>query len=236
MAATLLKDNRGLYELFLRYLVMMHRTEDIIAAWQMIAHRGIDGSTKLSVCNELVDKERYDLAGTIWKELRDDRKNTGFVQNSGFEEDILNGCFDWREGSGEGVSIETDSSIKVSGNRSMRIIFDGEHNPGIVLLSQIVPIQSGEKYRFSASVRSDEVTTTNGVFFAINGYHCDAPGIRSDVITGTRPWTEISIKLAMPETCKAVVISVIRERSSKLNNKIKGRVWVDDIKLTKEED
>jgi hypothetical protein len=40
----------------------------------------------------------------------------------------------------------------------------------------------------------------------------------------------------MPETCEAVVISAIRERSSKLNNKIKGQVWVDDIQLTKEED
>lgn len=226
------KDRPELHDHFFQYLARRRTADDIITAWQMISRSEVTESTKLMLCDVLIDNKEYGVAKKIWHKLTNDSDNSDSIQNGDFEYEIRNSCFDWRKGIAEGVEIERDEQFFYSGGSSARISFDGQHNPGISLLAQIVPVRSGERYRLSTFIKSDEITTKNGIVFEVRGDYCKQLYTRSAVFTGTRLWTRVQIEFKVPDECNSIIVSVMRDKSSKLNNKIKGVAWVDDMRLT----
>lgn len=232
----LLSDNASLYPQYLKYLMRQQRLDHAQDFWNNINRNFVDEQSRISFCEFLLAGRRYDEAWELWKEMnRRDLEglfNEEMPFNGGFEEVTRGGCFDWMVDRAEGVSVYFDSSVRSGGYRSLGISFDGKHNVDIYVIRQHLLLDPGA-YVLTADLKTNDLTTTNGLFFEARGRDCSGFYSTSEVITGTTLWNTVSMNFSVPPDCRLVDISLRRHKSRKLNNKIGGNAWVDEISLHK---
>lgn len=157
------------------------------------------------------------------------------VTNGSFEFDILNGGLDWRVVPVDGVAVGIESRDAVYGTRDMRIDFDGTQNVGYGHLLQYVLVRPNTRYRFSAYLRTDAITTDSGPRFQIFDVYSMKMLAETENAVGTSGWTEQRIEFKTPADTSLLLIRVARPASEKFDNKIRGTVWIDKVLLVAEE-
>ncbi len=229
-------DNRyEYYEPLLNYLAGRKELDDIEYVWNILPHDSVNKNVKLRLCDTAIRENRHELAATLWKSISVQKTGKGGVSNGDFEYDLAGGCFGWTVGKAGGMRTDIDRDFSVSGLKSFTVQFDGEHNPGIVILKQTIPVDGGSRYRLEAYMRTKDITTTNGLIYAVRGTGCRMKTVVSEQFTGTNRWRPMRIEFLTPDDCSAVTVALVREKSRKFNNKIGGTAWVDTVTLSKTE-
>jgi hypothetical protein len=229
----LLSKNPSLYDFYLRYLMSREKLNDIYYIWENVSHEYVGEETKIGICNLFMQKNQFDFVKTVWNSVYPYGAHSDLIQNADFEYAFNNECIGWRVGRADGVTVSLDYNEKYSGERAVGVQFDGEHNPRIAVLRQVVPAEMGRKYLFSSFVKTEGITSSNGILFEVKGYRCGGLHARSREFTGDNQWTEARIEFSVPEDCNAIIVSFMREKSNKFNNKINGKAWVDKANLMK---
>ncbi len=156
--------------------------------------------------------------------------------DGGFESGVIGGGFAWLfPAPGPDVQIAIDSQEKHSGNRSLRLMFAAKSN---ILFSDVchyVPIQPSSSYRFSAWVRTQALTTDQGIRFQLRplGTHDSSSAATPDV-HGTQPWTRLELPWASGKDVHELQVCLLRLPSDQPEGKIQGTAWVDDVALVPE--
>lgn len=154
------------------------------------------------------------------------------VANGSFESDILNGGLGWRVVPTAGATVSVDSLDAIDGARSMRIEFDGTQNVDYGHVLQYVLVRPNTRYRFSGYVRTSAITTDSGPRFQIfDPYDSGRIFAETGNTVGTSPWTEQNLDFKTPTSTRLLLIRVARPASGKFDNKIRGTVWVDKLRL-----
>jgi len=87
-------------------------------------------------------------------------------------------------------------------------------------------------YRFHALIRTEGLTTDQGIRFRISDAEAQA---RLDVIigqsTGSMLWSPVEYDLVVPQATRLLQVQVIRQPSLRFDNKVAGTAWVDDLRL-----
>ena len=222
---------------YLSYLMTTKRPDEAQEVWKGIDYNSLEQKLFIDYVNFLIDTKLYDQADDVWRtvtgKLEGAEKNdrTSLVWNAGFEQEILNGGFDWVINEAKGVNVFLEDSIHMTGSKSLGVKFDGTENPDVTIAQQVVRVSPSTRYILKGYIRSDSLTTTNGLFISVEGHKCEGLYQRSDVITGTNFWKEVSTDFATPADCSAVVVRIRREKSTKFDNKIMGVAWIDGISL-----
>ncbi len=154
------------------------------------------------------------------------------ITNGSFEQDARNAGLDWHIYSTEGARVATEAGTARQGQRALVIRFDGRQNVHFTHVFQHVPVRAETQYRFTAWVRSEAVTTDRGPQLEI--FDPDAPQpLRwaTPEITGTHPWTELSLELRTGAQTRIVVVRVTRLPSRRLDNRIAGTFWLDAVSM-----
>lgn len=233
----LVPDHYLPYKRYLLYLISAGRAEESATVWEKIRRFPVEQEVVVRYLDFLLAGHLYEDGERIWREYLADtnsgrqRDSSGLLMNGSFEYEILNGGFDWRVQETPGVDVFIDRDIHMLGDRSLGVTFDGTANPGIAIASQIVPVSPNTSYILRGSIKADALTTTNGVFLAVEGHDCRDFSARSGVITGTVFWREVTLEFSVPHGCSAVRIKIQRDRSQKMDNLISGNVWIDGITL-----
>ena len=222
---------------YLGYLISAKKQDEAQEVWKTLGQDSLRKEDFIAYVNFLISSGLYDRAEAVWKEIsgkiegmaRDE--GASLLWNNGFENEILNGGLDWRIRETDGVNVFIDESVHMTGRRSLGVVFDGKHNPDIAFASQVIRVTPGASYLLKGSIKTEGLTTANGVFLQVAGHNCAGLDKRSDTQTGTSFWREVSVEFEAPASCGAVVVAVRRERSSKLDNKIEGTAWIDGITL-----
>jgi tetratricopeptide (TPR) repeat protein len=231
-----LPEDQRAVKSWLQYLMQAGRLDDAQRTWNWVAPRGYaDDSTAGEYAGFLVQQGHPDSAVSAWTQhlgprAGDYRKST-YLFNGSFEFEPNPSPFDWNLGRAQGVEVARDCTTAWSGNCSLRISFAGTQNLDFAAASQLAFVQSGP-YRFHASIRTEGLTTDQGIRFRI----CDAElPARLDVIfgqfTGTMPWSPVEQDLAVPPQTKLLRVQVIRQPSMKFDNKVSGTAWIDELRL-----
>ena len=187
----------------------------------------------------LIKQDRIAEAQQTWRQVLEasnwpeDPSNGSLILNGGFEHDIANGGFDWREMDISGARFDFDDAIAHSGSRSLRIQFDGTANLDFENVFQFVAVHSATRYHLSAYVRTDGISTDRGVRFEIfDPRHPSQVQVVTQELTGTNPWTLVQAELVTRPDTQFVQLTLQRVPSWKFDNKLSGTVWIDDVVLT----
>jgi hypothetical protein len=233
----LLPGSYDYYKKYLLYLISTDRINEAKDLWKTMKVFNIEDEVVLKYTDYLISRRHYKDARNLWLDFAarrfhyEKKEGSSLLWNGGFEYDVLNGGFDWRVRETEGVDLFLDRDIHISGNRSLGVTFDGMHNPDIAIASQVVIVTPGSKYLLRGRIKTESLTTTNGLFLSVEGHGCKGFYKKSEVLTGTNFWREVSLEFKVPPECSAVTVKIRRERSHKLDNKISGNAWIDALSL-----
>lgn len=154
------------------------------------------------------------------------------VWDGDFSHEPLNGGFGWRVHSPEGVRVDFDETFFRSPPRSLRLRFDGTANVSFRHVWQIVPVEPNRWYRFSGYLRADGVSTDSGVrFWITDPQNQGALDVMTNNVVGTQPWALEEATFQTGPQTRLVRLELRRAQSRKLDNRLRGTVWVDAIAL-----
>jgi O-antigen ligase len=231
-----LPDRRS-SQAFLRQLFKGERFDDVDKVWEWMVRRG-DANDKLA--NEYTEfrlrQKPPDAAARGWA-LYAGTKSPGYPQanrifNGDFESDPAGNRFDWRIEAREGAAVDFDETVRSSGRRSLRIRFDGTQNPGEIGVEQTVFLPPG-RYRFQAYVRTQEISTDEGVAFRLTSEDAPQPiNVTTDALRGTNEWTLVERMFEAPPGGALTRVSVVRKPSLKFDNLIGGTAWIDQVAIS----
>src|SRR5881397_1254392 len=139
-----------------------------------------------------------------------------------FESKPGGSSFDCRVTTFKGVEVARDSAVSCSGSSSLRIRFEGKENLSYSHVSQMAVVKPGS-YLFRAQVRTEGITTDEGVGFRIFDAESSARlDIRTENLVGTSGWRKVEERFRVPEQTRAVQIQMVRQPSWKFDNRISG--------------
>jgi tetratricopeptide (TPR) repeat protein len=151
------------------------------------------------------------------------------VVNPGFEQPLLDAGFDWRYAASPDVTAGIDESMAHSGTRSLSVLYNGSpaYEAG---WQQFVAVEPGAEYNFSAWIRSENLQSSSGPRLAIVDAYSGATFMLTDDVLDTSPWHEVTGTFHVAPDVHLITIKIIRAPS---NTGIRGRVWIDDLRLTR---
>jgi hypothetical protein len=236
-----LPDTEEAYSQALSFLTDAQNPTAALVVWNRLIAKDLQTDWKLvfALTDLLVTQEKFEEAGTVWRqavgkhaESTPARAGNSLVYDGGFEKDISGGGFGWRQRDAIGADFDFDMDVRHSGSRSARLIFDGSENISYEGLFQYVLVSPGTHYRFQGFLRTDQISTESGMRFQIVDPK-DPPHL--DVVTpnetGTLPWTLEQIDFTTGPNTHLILIRLVRRPSGRLDNKLRGTVWIDDVTI-----
>lgn len=212
-----------------------------LAVWNRLLtlKQAIKMTQAIPLLDALIDQNRLGEAEQTWLQAlqvtnwpQNRINNRSIVFNGGFEDDLVNGGFDWREEPVAGATFAFDTTVAHSGRRSLQVSFDGSANLNFANLLQYVPVEPGQRYRFSAYLQTKGITTDSGLrFWVYDPRHPAKVQMLTPNMVGTNPWTPVNSDVLSSTDTELLIIALRRIQSWKFENKLAGTVWVDDVSL-----
>ena len=238
----LLPDKSEYYVSAMGFFLEQKLVEPAVAVWERQRERGLPAGINETVAlvDALIGEGRVGKAQQIWQSglqnsnwPQESERSGSLVMDGGFENEIANGGFDWREVPLSGSNFDFDSAFVHSGTRSLRVEFDGTENLDFAHVFQYVAVAPEMRYHFSAFVRTENITTDSGIGFEIvDGRQPNRLHVTTSSLTATNPWTLIESDFVTGPETQVIRITLRRVPSWKFDNKLGGTVWVDDVALT----
>jgi hypothetical protein len=227
---------------YLQFLLARKRLAEAYPVWQEF----VPGDTGLKVrlgnayVESLAGAGMGAEAGRVWDEMlaltgRTSRKPPGeLLTNGDFEADIPNAGLGWRLTKGAGYQIALDAFTFQNGTRSLRVNFDGTTNVDFFAVWQAVPVEPNRRYRFEGHLRTDSITTDNGLFFTLSSVGAPRAEAFSHSTANrveTMGWVREQLEFQTGPRTSVVLIQLRRQPSPKLDSLIQGKVWIDNLSL-----
>jgi tetratricopeptide (TPR) repeat protein len=225
------------YLAFLRFLISKQEVAAAENVWNHLITLNQKFSTKLAFpyFRFLIAKQEIAPAQAAWQQLAGldpslqpylpSREN--LVVNGGFEENVLNGGFDWWYESRPDAALAIDTSDFFSGTRSLSVTFDGR-NPSDAGIVQFIPVKPDTQYEFSSESKTEDIESASGPRFAIVDAYANVPYVLTDDLLGTNPWKVQRAQFQTGPKTNLVFLKIVRQPPNPL---IRGKLWIDDLRL-----
>ncbi|MFY9558879.1 MAG: hypothetical protein WAQ52_01475 [Terriglobales bacterium] len=189
---------------YVRYLILAHRPEAAVAAWEQSAGL-LDLPAYLPTADNL-------------------------IVNGDFNLDILNGGFDWTYQTQTGVRLLLDPGDFREGHRSLAISFEG---PGIsdAGIRQWIPVRGGTAYDFTAYYKSSEFQGAGGPQIVLRDFYTGQALFTSDPLNGADFWKSVHGRFTASASTALLVLNIERIPAG---SPIRGKLWLDDFQLSPE--
>jgi tetratricopeptide (TPR) repeat protein len=149
------------------------------------------------------------------------------IVNPGFELPLLYGGCDRRYQHVDHTTSGIDKQAAHSGSRSLSVAFDGSPVDDLGW-HEYVHLRANTDYDFSAWIKSEDVVSSSGPRFSIADAYTGATILLTEDILDTHPWQEVRGNFRAPPETQLATIRLIRDPA---NTMIRGRVWIDDLRL-----
>ncbi|MEZ5353436.1 MAG: hypothetical protein R2762_12435 [Bryobacteraceae bacterium] len=200
-------------------------------AWAHLDRLGApDTPTETRYAAHLLNRGRYAEAARISHRAEGASGNVIALRNGGFETEWGAGPFDWEVHPSGAYVVSSDATEKCEGKRSLRVRFLGNENVEMSDIGQRAVLPKG-KYRLKAQLRTEGVTTDEGVGVRARGGSAARVLASTPRLTGTRDWTEVSAEFEVTAPDNLIRVEIFRDRSRRLVNQIEGIAWVDHVQL-----
>ena len=232
-----LPQRPDLYLSFLRLLISKQEVAAAENVWNHLIALRQEFSTKLAFpyFRLLIAKQEVAAAQTAWQQLAGVDHSLqpylpsgeNLIVNGGFEENVLNGGFDWWYESNPHAALAIDTSEFYAGTRSLSVTFDGL-NPADAGILQFVVVKPNTGYEFSAQSRTEDIQSASGPRFSIVDAYTNASYVLTDDLLDTNPWHEQHARFQTGPSTNLVLLRIVRQPGVPL---IRGKLWIDDLRL-----
>lgn len=232
-----LPPRADLYLSFLGLLVAQQQVAASESVWNRLIglQQAFSAKPALPYFRLLIAQREVDAAKQAWQQLSNvdpsvqaylpSREN--LVVNGGFEENLLNGGFDWWYQSYSHAALAIDTNEFRSGTRSLLVTFDGQSVPG-PQLAQFIPVKPHTSYEFSAESRTEDIDTASGPRFALVDAYTNASYVLTDDTLGTTPWRLQEARFQTGPNTNLLLLKIVRDPPQP---HIRGKLWIDDVRL-----
>jgi tetratricopeptide (TPR) repeat protein len=232
-----LPKRADLYFSFLRLLIHKQETAAAKNVWNRLVTLNQTFSLPLAFpyFRFLIAQQEVAAAQNAWHQLArlnpslqpylPSREN--LIINAGFEENVLNGGFDWSYLPNPHVALAIDTSEFHSGTRSLSITFDGQ-NAADAGIFQFIPVKPNTEYEFSAAYKTEDLVTASGPRFSIADAYTNASYVLTDDSLGTNPWRLQQARFQSGPNTNLLLLKISRQPAGPL---IRGKFWIDDLRL-----
>jgi len=188
----------------------------------------------------LLAGRRYQDAAGAWRYAQGDKglgrlptsSEQNLVYNSGFEQDPLNGGFDWHSLQQPYVNVDFADHNEHSGLRSILAEFTVPQNTELEWTYQLVPVVPATTYELTAYVESRTITSDSGPRLRVVDPECVAClDVATPGTTGTTDWHQVTTQFTTGQKTEVIRLSLWRPRSRTYPMEISGQSWFDDISL-----
>jgi hypothetical protein len=204
--------------------------------WRWLAAREwTDDKLASEYVDQLLARRNYAGAVRTWAgylgQRRGDYPDRNRLYNGGFEAEFTPAALDWKQRPADGATAARASGVAHTGTSCLRVDFLGQTNVAFDHVSQSAVVEPG-LYRFRAFVKTDDITTDQGVRFRIaDAVSAERLEVITEGFTLGRDWTQVERVVRVPAATRLVTVQVVRQPSMKFDNKIRGTAWVDDVSL-----
>jgi tetratricopeptide repeat protein len=196
---------------------------------------------RLPLLNALLAGKRFIEAYELWASGREgssEGHTSGIAKiiDGGFESEISldDPGFGWQiAGNLQTGRISLDTNEPRRGRYGLRLDWNGDSNPSLPLISQLVLVEPKTRYRLSFAGRTLELLTIGLPVVTVTDASSDDERVLEQPKAfprGTSGWQDYMIEFATGETTSAVLISIRRQHCSGPCG-IFGHLWVDDFSL-----
>ncbi len=229
---------------YLNFLLATQRVAQAAPVWKLIVKDSgkFDPAQASPYIDALIAGHHPAKAYQVWNVLRqkglipatDESRPKNLLENGDFANQPLNMGFGWRVGGVSGVYVTLDDSTFRSPPYSLLIQFPGNQNLDYHAVYQYVPVLPNHKYELTGFMKTEHITTDSGPRLEVrDAYNPAALDQYTDAMIGTSPsWLPLSLDFRTGPKTNLVVVMIARVPSQKLDNRIAGKVWVDDVSLS----
>lgn len=193
-----------------------------------------------ALLKELLDTGKYRDAYQVWAAAGSKTNGEdGAINNESFEESVLIGDtgFGWRFArASQAVAVSVDLSRPFDRARSLRIDLSGDSVVSQAIVSQIILVNPGARYKLSFAARTEEITTGGLPYFAVGNVKDGGRtllGRSKDLPQGTSDWREYEVEFQSPADAEAVMVFLRRQDCNATPCPAFGRVWLDKFTIEK---
>jgi hypothetical protein len=232
------RDHRAVQSFFF-YTLRTGTVGDAAVVWAWMGRNGFnDDRSADEYAGFLIRQRLNEQAARMWASQMGDREE-GYLKshwlcNGDFTREPSGANFDWRITPVD--DVQTAREVSGPGGEqaqswALRIEFSGTENVAYGNVEQSAFVPPGA-YRFSAMMRTEGVTTDEGVGFRI--FDRENPGhlnIQTRQLLGTVGWTKVETVFDAPVGGSLLGVQIVRPQSVKFDNKIQGTVWIAKVRL-----
>ncbi|HXN50661.1 MAG TPA: tetratricopeptide repeat protein [Candidatus Acidoferrum sp.] len=234
--------DRAAYLDVIRELAAADQLAATLIVWQRLVsiHPRVSPADVILFTDFLLQKGQFADAHRVWQDalllsdvVTGDPPGSA-LWDGGFESNVRGGGFAWIfPAPSPGVQAGLDRRQKHSGKQSLRLFFDGKHNTNYEGVCSNAEVRPETTYRFSAWVRTQALTSDEGVRFRLSWFSDSHPSgsTNSQDSRGTQQWTRVEMPWSSGKDVHRARVCVLRNLSRGLDARIQGTAWIDDISL-----
>lgn len=203
----------------LNYFVMQKSEAGTTLAWNRLKKSETTATERMPYLNYMMDLKRPHVAAAIFSYPAEP---PAFF-NPGFETEPMNDGFDWVVYTSENAEARRDTTVAKDGMASELVIFGGKENVDYAAISHRLSVEKGKRYNLTFWMKTEAITTNEGMYVEVDGES-------SMKQNGTSYWQEFTIPFTA--SSDMVTVRLRRTASKKLDNMLKGKVWIDAFELS----
>lgn len=224
------------YSAFLDFLVSKKETSAAAKVWSQLVQlrQPVEKRQIFDYVRYLVEQRNTAQARLVWLQAASLCDLSGYepstenlVVNGDFSLPVLNGGFDWLYERSPDVSLSLDPTQSHSGRRSLSLVFDsrGIEDAGI---RQLIPVEPNARYEFSAYFKAENMQGAGGPRFVIRDQYTGTTYFASDELKNADFWKGVGGAFDTAPDAQLVVLRIQRVPAG---NAIRGKLWVDGVRL-----
>lgn len=220
---------------YARFLARHGKAQEAVEQFRLAQASALE-ETRMDFLRQLIDAKAFREAFNLWKgPVGGSNKTMSVVYDGGFEGQLSldEEMFGWRLlREQEGVTISLDATQQHSGTKSLRIQFNGNSNPNVPLLSQLILVKPQQRYRVNFAASTKDIVTGGLPFISIKDAGAgQLLGRSSSFPQATHPWQVLSFDFTTSPTTDALILSLQRNNCTSAPCPIFGFVWLDSFSI-----
>lgn len=226
------------YENFLLFLARKGEGQAAVKVWERIFSRqqSVDRRSLFEYLRFLIENRDVSRAALVWQQAAGlsglqayQPSSENLLINGDFSLEILEGGFGWLHRSVRGVSLALDPGEGHSSTRSLRITLDGAgiNDAGI---AQLVPVDPGTNYDLSGFFKAREMDGAGGMELVVNDAYSEKPLLIGEDLRDTDSWRQTGGRFVTGSDTHLIVLRISRVPRG---SPIKGRLWIDGLRLVR---